>query len=107
MNADGFADVIVGAPLYNGGFSSEGGSFIFHGNSDGRLVGVQQRRGDGAGTAVQPWGAAYDTAAFEVAVTATHPAGRGVVKLEVEACEPGVAFDDASCTIETSASRKS
>jgi hypothetical protein len=35
--------------------------------------------------------------AFEVSVQATHPEGLGRVKLEVETCEAGLVFGDASC----------
>ena len=35
---------------------------------------------------------------------ATHPEGRGRVKLEVETCEAGLAFGDASCASQTGAS---
>ena len=37
-------------------------------------------------------------------MTATHPQGRGRVKLEVEACPPGAPFGDVSCTTQVSAS---
>ena len=35
VNGDGFADVIVGAYLYDNGESNEGAAFIFHGSSGG------------------------------------------------------------------------
>ena len=35
VNADGFADVLAGAPGFNGGLSEEGGAFVWHGGSAG------------------------------------------------------------------------
>ncbi|MCB0397363.1 MAG: FG-GAP repeat protein, partial [Flavobacteriales bacterium] len=35
INADGFSDVIVGAPLYDGGVADEGGVFVFYGDVKG------------------------------------------------------------------------
>jgi hypothetical protein len=106
VNADGFADVIAGAHWYEGVAGNEGAAFVFlgGGDGDGRPVLARQLRGDGSGTAVQPWGDSYDTDAFEVRVQATHPEGRGRVKLEVETCAAGFAFGDVSCASQTGAS---
>jgi hypothetical protein len=35
VNADGYGDVIVGAPFYDNGQSNEGAAFLFHGSADG------------------------------------------------------------------------
>ncbi len=35
VNGDGFGDVIVGAPFYDGGFEDEGKAFVYHGRSSG------------------------------------------------------------------------
>ena len=35
VNGDGFADVIVGAPTYDGGEADEGGAFVYHGSAGG------------------------------------------------------------------------
>jgi hypothetical protein len=35
VNGDGFADVIVGAWLYNGGQAAEGRAYVYHGSGDG------------------------------------------------------------------------
>ncbi len=35
VNGDGFGDVIVGAPYYDGGFQDEGKAFVYHGRSSG------------------------------------------------------------------------
>jgi hypothetical protein len=101
VNADGFADVIVGAPEFDAGQGAgEGASFVFLGNGDGdgRIVQVQQRRGDGSGAPVQPWGRSYSGTSFQVSMRATDPRGRGRAKLEVERCPKGVAFGSAGCS---------
>jgi hypothetical protein len=97
VNGDGFADVIVGSESYSNGEHWEGAAFVYYGNTDGRPVATQQRRDDGSGLVVHPWGGSYDEDSFELALIATHPDGRGRVKLEVETCPSGVAFEDASC----------
>jgi hypothetical protein len=35
VNGDGYGDLIVGAPLYDGGQTDEGAAFVFYGTSDG------------------------------------------------------------------------
>jgi hypothetical protein len=105
VNGDGFADIIVGAEHYDSGQDNEGAAFVFLGNDDatGRPVLARQRRGSG-GQPVQPWGGSNASDAFVVEITATHPAGTGRVKAEIEYCETGVAFGDASCGSAVSAS---
>ena len=105
VNGDGYADVIVGAPDYDAGQGfQEGAAFAFYGggNETGRSVLARQLRGGASSTPVQPWGASYDVDDFQVRATATHPSGRGRVKLQIQACPAGVAFGHASCTSSTS-----
>jgi hypothetical protein len=98
VNGDGFADVIAGASHYDAGQDNEGAAFVFlgGGNRTGRPVLARQLRGNAA-VPVQPWAASY-TADFGVRARATDPAGRGRVKLQVQACPSGVPFGHASCT---------
>jgi cysteine-rich repeat protein len=98
LNGDGFADVIVGAPGYDVALEDEGAAFLFYGNRGevGRDVRARQRRGDGSGLPVQPWGGSSATG-FLVAVTASHPEGSGRVRLEVESCPPSAPFGDPAC----------
>ncbi len=105
VNGDGFADVIVGAPLYDKGQIDEGTAFVYYGNggSEGRPVLSRQARGDGSGILVQPWGLSHHLSQFQVQMTATSPPGRQRVKLQVQACPPGVPFGHASCIDHTSA----
>ena len=35
MNGDGYADVIVGAPLYDNGQTDEGRAYVYHGSAAG------------------------------------------------------------------------
>jgi hypothetical protein len=99
VDGDGFGDVIVGADEYDAGETNEGAAFVYYGGggTTGRSVLAQQLRGGGDTTSVEPWGVSHDADDFQVRMTATHPEGRGRVKLEVEACETGVAFGDVSC----------
>jgi hypothetical protein len=104
VNGDGFADVIVGVAKYDEGQTNEGAAFVFLGNSEGRPVLAQQRVDDGSGRPIQPWGGSNDPDSIEIAMAATHPDGRGRVKLETEVCASGVAFGDPSCELFESAS---
>jgi hypothetical protein len=93
VDGDGSPDLLVGAPPYS---SSRGKAYLYT-NGDGRQVLPRQLRGDGSDVPVQPWGLSYDPDGFLVRMNATDPLGRGVVKLQVEACPAGASFGDASC----------
>ena len=41
VNGDGFADVIVGAQLYDAGQSDEGAAFVFHGSASGSRMAIR------------------------------------------------------------------
>ncbi len=104
VNGDGYADVIVGAFEYDAGLTDEGAAFLFLGNANtkGRPVLARQRRGNGSGIVVQPWGRSRSATGFAAELRASHPQGTGRVKAELEACPsdgaPAVPFGDASCT---------
>jgi hypothetical protein len=99
VNGDGYADVIVGASDYDAGKTDEGAAFVFLGNggANGRDVLARQVRGTAGSLPVEPWGGSYALDRFKFEVVATHPMGRGRVKLEAEICPPGVPFGDVSC----------
>ncbi len=97
VNGDGYADVVAGAPGYGATPAPEGAAFVFSGNGSGRSALPQQLRGDASGVPVQPWGLSQAGDGFEVALTATPPAGRALARLEIEACAPGIPFGDAGC----------
>jgi hypothetical protein len=99
VNGDGFADVIVGATDYDDSETDEGAAFVFLGNGGayGRWVLARQLQGDGSSAPVEPWGGSYALERFKVEMVATHPMGRGRVKVEAEICPSGVAFSNPSC----------
>ncbi len=101
VNGDGYSDVIAGASLYDNGEADEGAAFVYYGNSLGRLVQARQYQQDSPITPVQTWGLSYAAGQFTVAMNATHPTARGAVKMQVEYCPSGVAFDDVSCQTDT------
>jgi hypothetical protein len=98
VNGDGFADLVVGSPLYAAGESGEGAALLFLGGDGlGRSARPAQLRGDGSGVAVQPWGHSNDADAFAVELSATPWEGRALAKLEIEACLAGAAFGSPAC----------
>ena len=95
VNGDGYADVIASAGGY---ITYTGKVYIYQGNNGGgRRALATQVRGDISGITVQPWGPSYTRDSFGVVLQAVHPLGRGRAKLQVQACPPGVPFDDALC----------
>ena len=63
---------------------------------------ARQTRGGGSSVPVQAWGRSALTDGFDVQLNATSPAGRQQVKLQVEACPPGVPFGNGACVTQTS-----
>ena len=107
VNGDGFADVIVGAHLDDRGLTDEGAAFLWYGNGNrnNRAVLARQLRGDAVPHPVQPWALSQAAVGdFQVRARATHPQGRGRVKLQVEACPAGNPFVNNNCTTVTSPS---
>jgi len=96
VNGDGFADVIAGAFNFDCGQVDEGVAFVHHGNKNGRAVLTMQLRGGPTINPVSQWGLSHDSDEFKVQMVATHPMGRGRVKLLVEYCGPGIPFGTAS-----------
>jgi hypothetical protein len=102
VNGDGYADLLIGAPGA-GGDIWKGQAYLYLGNgAGGRGVLARQMRSDGSGTQVQPWGLSHVMDTFQVRLTATDPMGRGRVKLQAQACPPGVPFGHAACLDHTS-----
>jgi hypothetical protein len=95
VNGDGVADVVLGAPAYQQGPNATGAALVYLGQPGGRAVAPRQF---GAGYApVQPGSSSGTYDGFIAEMRAHHPAGRGSVRLEVEACPQGVRFDDDDC----------
>ncbi|HVN40165.1 MAG TPA: integrin alpha [Myxococcota bacterium] len=99
VNGDGFADVLVGMPTMADSTATSRPVMLYYGNANGtgRTVSSRQLRVSSQ-TPVRPWGLSHDLNGFRVSLTATHPAGRGRVKLEVQACPNGQPFGHASCS---------
>ncbi len=100
VNGDGFADVIVGARLYDNGQTGEGAALVYFGTARGRLVLASQYRGDGS-SPVQPWGFSQQADGFVVALEATSPRGREHARLQLEACPNGAPFGSLLCNVYT------
>ena len=81
--------------------SDTGRAYVYHGGG-GRLVLARQMRGGGSSVPVQAWGRSAPTDGFDVQLNATSPAGRQQVKVQVEACPPGVPFGNGACVTQTS-----
>ncbi len=95
-NGDGYADVIAGAPFFDAGQPHEGALFAFLGNGAGRTVLAQQQ--SAGGSIIAPWGASQQSDGFRISLRASHPAGAGLVRAEIEACPHGVPFGDSACS---------
>ncbi len=78
--------------------ASFGHASVFLHSSPDRPVLARQRRGDGSGIPVQPWGGAVSATSFAAELRGSHPAGTGRVRGEFEACPAGVPFGSGSCT---------
>ncbi len=103
VNGDGFADVIVGARLYDSGQTDEGAAFVYYGTAKGRLVMASQFRADGS-TPVEPWGLSQQADGFVVSIEASSARGRERARLQVEACPNGAAFGSLLCDVRTASS---
>jgi len=63
VNGDGYADVIVGAPLYDKGETDEGAAFVFLGNSNGAGLGPPEAVSSEEAVALPEPGSALSLAA--------------------------------------------
>ncbi len=95
VNGDGYADVVVGADLFDAAQADEGRAFVYYGN-ERRGLGLrpQQRRGDDT-SPVGALGLALSPDRFRVAALGRTPFGAGRVKLQWEAKQLGTTFDGA------------
>jgi len=93
VNGDGYSDVLVGAPAWNGGANDEGRVSVFYGNGgDGLDRLPRQRRFDDAAP-IDVLGLGDESNGFAVQARARSPYGRDEVRLEVEVKPLDVAFD--------------
>ncbi|MFO0690053.1 MAG: FG-GAP-like repeat-containing protein [Myxococcota bacterium] len=100
VNGDGYADVIVGEDQELAQNRGPGAAYVFNSEGGGRLVGLQQRRGNGSGIPVRPLGRAESLDSFDVAIQARRLPGEGSTRVrgQVEVCAAGLPFGNASCT---------
>ena len=83
VNGDGYADVVVGAPLYQVGHPEEGQVFLFHGNGgQGASLALRQQTSIGH----QPIAhlGLTDSDTFVLRMIRRNPFGRGLIVEEIE-----------------------
>ncbi len=91
VNGDGFGDIVIGAPGYDGDLWNEGKAFVYLGNDgDGRPRIPRQARSDESAP-IWLLGRSDSPSSFRAMLQGRTPAGRGRVRLEWEvkpAAEP-------------------
>jgi hypothetical protein len=93
VNGDGYADIIVGAYVYDNGEADEGGVFLYYGNGGpGFALLPQQRRADDLAP-IASGGRSRTSGSFRLAALGRTPSGYGQVRLEWEIKPLGQLFD--------------
>ncbi len=93
VNGDGYADIIVGAPLYANGETGEGQVFLYYGNkAAGLSLCPGQLRMD-AVTPIAPLGLTDASDRATVRLTGRMPLGRSDVRLGWQMAELGTPFE--------------
>jgi hypothetical protein len=93
VNGDGFADIVVGAPYYDGGQTDEGTATLFYGNGAKGLSRVPRQMHASTAAPIALLSLTDEDNTFELRLDGRTPAGRGDVRLEWEIRPLGVAFD--------------
>jgi hypothetical protein len=102
VNADGYADIIVGARDYDGSLTDAGRASVYYGNGGpGVVLRPRQRRADDA-VPIVPGGRSRASGQFRLASLGRTPFGTGRVKLEWEVKPAGELFDGAGTSRSTS-----
>jgi hypothetical protein len=83
VNSDGYAEVIVGAPDYNGTHVNEGQALVYFGNG-GPGVSFRLRQRSGDNSLLAHLGKSNTPNSFRVNMRIASPFGRGKVRAEVE-----------------------
>ena len=95
VNADGFGDIMIGAPMHGNGQAEEGRAFLFYGNqSRGVSRRAQQWQSDFSHP-IATYGQSEQESRFGLASFLRTPAGRGSVRLVWEVKPYLTAFDGA------------
>lgn len=91
VNADGYADVIVGAPRQDNPSEDEGVAHLFYGNGRGASFTPQQRQPVND-VPISPGGFSEMAEEFRISARGRTPFGRGQVRLQWEVRELGEPF---------------
>jgi hypothetical protein len=93
VNGDGFADVLVGAPNYTQGETSEGRAYVFYGNGSRGLARASDQLASSLTRPIGLRGNSDASAAVGLRAQLRTPSGRGNVRIEYEIKPFGVPFD--------------
>ncbi|MBD3336403.1 MAG: T9SS type A sorting domain-containing protein [Candidatus Eisenbacteria bacterium] len=96
VNADGFSDILVGAPEHTQGQTEEGRVFLYYGNDSRGLARAPVQMRSDASDPVALLNRSDSENAFGLRALGRTAAGRGRVRLEWEVKPFGVAFDGTS-----------
>ena len=104
IDGDGFGDVVIGAPRFDGGQSNEGGAFVHMGGggdgTDSVLTPFPVLRDPADSLPTRPWTRSAQ-AGYDLILHAASHEGRSRLKLEVEVKERGTPFDGLGTVVST------
>ena len=92
VNADGYGDLIVGAPEHSNGENSEGQALMYYGTSYAAFLLPQQRQADDL-NAIGLGGVSSEVDEFRLSMFGRTPFGMGQVKIQWEVKPLGTPFD--------------
>ncbi len=93
VNSDGFADLLLTDPLYDGTYLGEGRALLHHGNGGRGLCRTPRQRSGGS---IALHGKSPSEHEFKLRAVGRSPAGRDMVRLEWEVVRLGESFDGTS-----------
>ena len=93
VNGDGFSDIIIGSPWYNGNEADEGRAFIYYGNESRGLARTPQQWRSDLSTPIGVLGLSDSETEFALKARGRTAAGRGAVRMEVEVKPYGTPFN--------------
>ncbi len=93
VNADGFSDILVGAPRHSNGQGQEGRAFLYHGNESRGVSRLAQQWQPSFARPIATGGQSDEQHRFGLAAFGRTPAGRGRVRLVWEVEPHGTPFD--------------
>jgi len=92
VNGDGYADVIVGADLYDNGQTNEGGAFVYYGNGGDGLHLLPRQLPTSDATPIAHLGISDSWTSFQISLIGRSPAGREDVRLQWQVAPLGTPF---------------